>query len=606
MDLQRNNLDGARSPYLRQHADNPVWWQEWSPDVLRYARENDKVLFASVGYATCHWCHVMARGAFSHPDVAAMLNRDFVSIKVDREERPDIDQYLMDFLVATTGNGGWPLNAFLTPDSRPFFAMTFAAPQATHGVPPIQEILKRVVAFYREKGRNVQPFELPTENVPVRGFLDDESLSDAVSSVVNSFDAEDGGLAGRQKVPPHCGSLFLLYAGEAIGDGKNALRKTLDAMTYRGLSDHLGGGFFRYCVDSAWQIPHFEKMLYDQAMMLWTLSLAARIYDDPAYRRAALRTFDCLERDFRLGNLYVSSHDADTDHAEGATYLWDYDELREHVGPDQWEAFERTFTVTEAGNFEGKNHLIMRHPEALAAEGLGLEELDAVAARLLTLRRERPQPSVDRKLITSWNALAAVGLLQVERHLGLERAGQRALEIFDAIMSSHLGGDHLAHSSHGDRVQHQEFLSDYAAMLLLATHLREDREVDPDGIDALVAGVESFRRNESWVEASNPDFQTIPASTYDMPYPSGVALAEMALLRHRLQSGEMYDEIAVSGSIQHAFLDLAAMLAGGYFVEVESPEALSWQLLPVNSIQKRGPHQSYCHRGVCHMGLPEV
>jgi uncharacterized protein len=624
MDFERNNLDRAVSPYLRQHADNPVWWQEWKPEVLEHAKEENKVLFVSVGYATCHWCHVMARGAFSNLDVAAILNRDFVSIKVDREQRPDIDQYLMDFLVATTGNGGWPLNAFLTPKGYPFFAMTYAAATPVHGVPAFGEILNRVTQFYREKGSDVQPFELPSGAELPRGFLDDEGLAEVVTKVAESYDPEEGGLTGRQKFPPHCPNLFLLYAAAAAGGrpgeppptdqttlatvrvASEPLRKSFDAITYRGLQDHVGGGFFRYCVDPGWQIPHFEKMLYDQAMSLWNLSLAARFFDEPFYRRAAVRTFGCLERDFRLGDLYVSSHDADTDHEEGATYLWDREELENLVPRDLWEAFERTFVVTDAGNFEGKNHLVMRDPEALAAEGLGSNDLDAVMAKLLEARLRRRQPEVDRKLITSWNALAGIALLQLDRQLGVRKAGVRAEEIFRALIVEHLNDGSLAHSSLEGRLQEDHFLSDYAALFLFATYLREDRDVDPGVMAALSKGTLAFRKAEAWFEAENSDFQPVPASGYDMPYPSSVSLAEVALLRYRIQEGDLYDELGASGAIQNAFLDIGALMAGGYFLEVESPAPLEWQNLPIHAMQKRGPGESYCHRGVCYMGLPNT
>jgi uncharacterized protein len=606
MDFERNNLDRAVSPYLRQHSDNPVWWQEWKPEVLEHAKEENKVLFVSVGYATCHWCHVMARGAFSHPDVAAILNRDFVSIKVDREQRPDIDQYLMDFLVATTGNGGWPLNAFLTPKGYPFFAMTYAAPTAVHGIPPFQEILRRVTDFYQEKGESVQPFELPVAQELSRGFLDDEGLAQTISSIAESYDPEEGGLAGRQKFPPHSPNLFLLYAGEAVSGAPEALKKTFDAMTYGGLHDHVGGGFYRYCVDPGWQIPHFEKMLYDQAMMLWNLSLAARVFDSTFYRRAALRTFACLERDFRLGNLYVSSHDADTDHEEGATYLWTYDELRKLIGPQQWEAFERSFVVTEGGNFEGQNHLTMRRPGALSAQGLSEEEIDALMVRLLEHRSRRPQPQIDRKLITSWNALAGIALLQLHRNLGVDEASHRAEELFNTLITNHLNDGTLAHSSLDGALQDDEFLGDYAALFLFATYLREDREVDPSILAALSKGLLGFRKADGWFEAENPDFQPVPASTYDMPYPSSVSLAELARLRYQIQEGELYDELGASGKIQHAFLDLASLVAGGFFLEIESPNPLEWKNLPIHVMQKRGSGESYCHRGVCYMGLPKT
>lgn len=621
MNFERNNLDLALSPYLKQHADNPIWWQEWTPDVLEQARRADKPLLASVGYATCHWCHVMARGAFSHPDVAALLNRDFVCIKVDREQRPDIDQYLMDFLVATTGSGGWPLNAFLTPDGRPFFAMTYAAPEAIHNIPPFQEILRRVVAFYREKKDDVMPFEPSGVTIPSSGLIDDRGVTAAIKAAAESYDRGDGGLSGHQKFPPHCPNLFLLYATEAVGAGDNApegsetglavqsarkaLERTFDAMTYRGLHDHVGGGFFRYCVDPGWQIPHFEKMLYDQAMMLWGLSVAARSFSNDWYRRAAIRTYECLERDFRQQDLYISSHDADTDHEEGATYLWTVDELKEILGTAEWKGFEETFTITEGGNCEGRNHLVINRSNALTGSGLSVGQLDPLLGRLLSVRQNRPQPERDEKLITSWNALAGIALLQLSRHLDVGSAATRAREIFDTLVGKHMNNGDLAHSSLNGKLQNERFLGDYASLLLFATYLAEEEPVAPEMTAALSAGVESFYRGGGPLEAENVDFRPIPAGGYDMPIPSSLSLAEMAKLRANIQHGTPYDGFALSGSVHRSFLDLSALLAGGFFLEVESQIRQPWNRLPIHTIQKRGPDESYCYRGVCRPGLPK-
>ena len=316
MSVARNNLDLANSPYLRQHAENPVWWQEWSAEILEYARKTDRIVFVSVGYSTCHWCHVMAREAFSDETCATILNRHFVPVKVDREQRPDIDHYLMSFLVATTGSGGWPLNAFLTPEGHPFFAMTYASTEPRFHLPAFDDILGRVREFFGENRDRIAPFELNAEHSGVDGairkvlahddggeaeagdgpasvaMISDEDESQAIERVdelERAFDRVHAGFGQSQKFPPHSALLYLQHAcaaGLSEQAGEMA-RETLDAMMTRGLHDHLQGGFFRYTVDREWTIPHFEKMLYDQAMLLWNYAVASRLFGSSGYRETA-------------------------------------------------------------------------------------------------------------------------------------------------------------------------------------------------------------------------------------------------------------------------------------------------------------------------------
>ena len=636
MDFRRNNLDQAASPYLRQHRENPVWWQEWNQSTLDYARENDRILLVSVGYSTCHWCHVMARGAFSDAECAAILNEHFVSIKVDREQRPDIDRYLMSFLVATTGSGGWPLNAFLTPDGRPFYAMTYASAEAGVRTPAFADILRQVAQFYRQRRDDLKPFELTakysaasdaaralaagagagsTAGPILESFepADESQIAEHATVLQKAFDRGFGGFGSSQKFPPHSTLLSMLYAASATGNETMLAMatETLDAMMTRGLHDHLQGGFFRYTVDRQWTIPHFEKMLYDQAMLLWAYSLAFGCTGRAGYRETAEGVLTSLEDTFRIGDLYAAGHDADTDHREGATYLWSLEEIEGILDETERDAFLRVFAVTKDGNFEGRSHLIRQlapgydHDAAVPAHRRpDRGALDSAVEKLLRTRRTRPQPSRDDKLITSWNALAACGLVAAHRHLGAERAFGRALGIARTLTGDFLVGGRLAHARIGDELQRDAFLSDHAALLLLLTFLGEETDEFTEQTEILRDAVLSFQRDGTWVESDTADFAAIPAEVFDQPVPSSVALAEMALLRTQIAAHDEYAARPFADPLGRGFLNITALQSRGYFAVVESPEPVPWDRLPPHSIQVRGGNRVTCHRGVCFPGLP--
>lgn len=400
MDLSRNNLDKSTSPYLLQHKDNPVHWQEWSEELIEYAKEVDKPLFVSVGYATCHWCHVMAAEAFSHKESADYLNEHFIPIKIDREQRPDIDRYLMEFLVATRRSGGWPLNAFLSPEMKPFAAFTYIPIKAKYGMPPFLQIIQQVKRFYDAEKKNLTPYD-PSGRMP--GDLGEERL---IPLIRGNFDEVFKGWGSGNKFPPHNTLLFLQYYYRWKPDTPvdDMITETLDTMMLRGLHDNLQGGFHRYCVDDKWTIPHFEKMLYDQAMLLWNYSLAYDVFGKKEYAQVARGIVKCLKETYLEDGLFVSAHDADTDHVEGETYLWTERELKKLLNKKELKAFLDHYEITKKGNFEGKNHLIRKKT------GYG-KEISAIEEKLLEVRRKRVQPFTDRKKVTSWNALAGIGLL---------------------------------------------------------------------------------------------------------------------------------------------------------------------------------------------------
>ena len=417
-----NRLKDASSPYLLQHRDQPVHWQEWNAEVLATARRANRLILVSIGYSTCHWCHVMAAGAFSDPETAAYLNHHFVCIKVDREQRPDLDEYFMDFVTRTTGRGGWPLNVILSPEGHPFFGATYFPPSAEKGMPSFIQVLERVDAWYAENGTKVKAFTMVSPPRPSTR-IDADALA---LRILGSFDEEWGGFGQGMKFPPHNTLLLLLHfhAHTKSDAAAEMVLRTLDAMARGGLHDHLQGGFYRYAVDREWEIPHFEKMLYDQAMHLWVYGLAAAQFHRPEDRRVVDKLVCSLEETFSDGDgLFFSAHDADTDHVEGATYVWGETDLRRVLNQKEYQCFTAAYTVSEEGNFEGKNHLLLRPGITRDAS------LDAVEEKLLAERRLRTQPFTDRKVVTSWNALVGVALAMAGRGLEKPEWSERAVGV---------------------------------------------------------------------------------------------------------------------------------------------------------------------------------
>lgn len=609
--LDRNNLDQSASPYLRQHADNPVNWQEWSPGLVDEAIRLGRPLFVSVGYATCHWCHVMAARAFSDPETARLLNESYICVKIDRELRPDIDHFLMQYLVARAGQGGWPLNAFLTPALTPVYALTYAEPIT------LASIARQVRAFLDRQAGALPAFvPLPDEPAPATG-------SSLVEDLLAWQDRKHGGFGPGAKFPPHTALLFLLHfqAAEPSEAVRAACARTLDAMQQRGLNDHLQGGIFRYCVDPAWSIPHFEKMLYDQAMALWTYALAARVLGGEAYQSMTLEILRCLDESFAGDPFFVTAHDADTGHLEGAVYLWSWEELQRDLTPAEFERFTAEYEISPEGNFEGRNHLIRRR-HRLNGEGAvnplavtdnpavtGHAEmksgrpdapaLAAIEAKLLALRRLRPQPLCDDKVLCDLNALTAVALVQAGRQLGRLDLEARARNLVRHLLATFRVDGQVRHARAGGRLLDESFLADAAALLLAVTMLAE---ADPAWLveaSALEPIVRTFRRDGTWYESLGADFPPVAAAWFDHPIPSSISLAELALARCAWQNGGDPDLLAYRAPYQADFYNLAAMLTQGGFHQVTSPLPLPWTDLPPNTIQRRGEPATDCHAGVC-------
>lgn len=585
MDLARNNLDRSYSPYLKQHRDNPVWWQEWSAETLAAAAEQARPLFVSVGYSTCHWCHVMAAEAFSDQETARFLNENFLCVKVDRETRPDIDQFLMRFAMEQNGSGGWPLNVFLTADLRPVLALTYAPERPRQGMASLRLIAERVLEYLRDHEREIPPFSL-REETPEAAAPD--RLSD---NLLSPFDSQHGGFGAGPKFPPHSTLLYMLYSlcARPHSGLEQACRLTLERMRRGGLHDHLQGGIFRYCVDREWAIPHFEKMLYDQAMALWWATLAARVLGDNAQAALAAGVVRCLEETFAMDGLFATALDADTGHREGATYLWRLEEIRQALTGGEFALFSRSYLLPAKGNYHGAIHLARRDDEPLAA----LEE------KLLALRRRRPQPGRDDKVLCGLNALAACGLVQAGRLLERPEWEARAAALVTRLLEVFWDGSRLAHALAAGELQRQDFLSDAAPLLLAVTLLGEADEGWSTIMKDLAGLVSSFRRAGRWIESQAADFQAVEASWFDHPIPSPVALAKLALARATVLQAGVAEASPWLRPHQADFHNVAALFSQGFFHQIHSPRLVPWAKLPANSIQIRDEHESDCYYGMC-------
>jgi uncharacterized protein YyaL (SSP411 family) len=455
-----NRLARATSPYLRQHAHNPVDWYPWSEEALARARAEDKPILLSIGYSACHWCHVMAHESFEDADTAALMNALFVSIKVDREERPDLDRiYQLAHQMLTQRGGGWPLTMFLTPDDhRPFFGGTYFPPAPRYGMPAFKDLLQRVANYYKEHRA-----EIRTQNDALADAfatlypapVTDETqlsvapLAQARKLLDDQFDREYGGFGGAPKFPHPASIDFLLRYWQATAhEDKPDLHAlymatlTLKRMAEGGLFDQLGGGFCRYSVDQFWMIPHFEKMLYDNGPLLALYAEAAVATGDEFFADIAIETARWVMREMQSqAGGYYSSLDADSEGHEGKFYVWDKREVQELLSKDEYRLFERRFGLYHAPNFEGRWHLHIYEPidKLAAARGPTPEDvrrtLDSARAKLLEARERRVRPGRDEKILTSWNALMIRGMAIAARRLAkpeLAESASRALAFLRA------------------------------------------------------------------------------------------------------------------------------------------------------------------------------
>ena len=472
-----NRLINETSPYLIQHAHNPVDWYAWSDEALDRARKEDKPILLSIGYSACHWCHVMEHESFENPAIAKLMNDNFINIKVDREERPDLDQVYMSAVQMMTGSGGWPMTVFLLPSGEPFYGGTYFPPDDRYGRPGFPRLLLTIAEAWKMRRKEVQENAQTlrqhlSQKMPNggSGSLGTEILDQAVRALSGRFDPREGGFGGAPKFPASMVIDFLLRYHHRTGD-EQALEMatfTLDKMAYGGLYDQVGGGFHRYSTDDRWLVPHFEKMLYDNALLARVYLDAWRLTQKPLYRRITEETLDFIVREMRdpSGGFY-STQDADSEGVEGKFYVWDSEEFAEVVGEDG-ELLARYFNVTAHGNWEHHNILnVPRPPDVFCKlEKISEEELASKVARarpkLYAAREKRVHPGRDEKILTDWNGLALRAFADAAAFLNREDYRKIAEENAAFLMGKLFDGNRLLHSIKDGRARFNAYLDDYA------------------------------------------------------------------------------------------------------------------------------------------------
>ncbi|MGW2178933.1 thioredoxin domain-containing protein [Streptomyces sp. NPDC001732] len=446
-----NRLAHATSPYLLQHADNPVDWWQWEPAAFEEARRRGVPVFLSVGYSSCHWCHVLAHESFEDETTAAFMNEHFVNVKVDREERPDVDAVYMEAVQAATGQGGWPMSVFLTADAEPFYFGTYFPPEPRHGMPSFRQVLEGVATAWAERrdevgevaGRVVQDLSRRSLAHGGEGLPGEPELAQALLGLTREYDGRHGGFGGAPKFPPSMIIEFLLRHHARTG-AEGALQMAVDtceAMARGGMYDQLGGGFARYSVDREWVVPHFEKMLYDNALLCRVYAHLWRATGSESARRTALETADFMVRELRTAEGgFASALDADSAdgagrHVEGAYYVWTPEQLREVLGEQDAAFAAEYFGVTEEGTFE-EGFSVLRLPGTGVADA---ERVADVRARLLAARELRPRPGRDDKVVAAWNGLAIAALAETGAYFDRPDLVERATEAADLLVRVHMG-----------------------------------------------------------------------------------------------------------------------------------------------------------------------
>jgi uncharacterized protein YyaL (SSP411 family) len=590
-----NRLANEKSPYLRQHSANPVDWYPWGEEALQKARAEDRPILVSIGYSACHWCHVMAHESFENLETARLMNEAFVNIKVDREERPDVDAVYMEAVQAMTGQGGWPLNAFLAPDGRPFYGGTYFPPRPGHGLPSWPQVIESVSRAYRERRTEVlgnagELTKYIRESQMIRGSgdpLTTQALRGAFDAISGEFDWTSGGFGGAPKFPQPLALEIILRLWRRWGD-ERALRfvqLTLDRMSAGGIFDQLGGGFHRYTVDARWVVPHFEKMLYDNALLANVYALAWQATHEVRFRKVAEQTLDYLLRDMRApGGGFYSALDADSEGVEGEYYVWTPEELRDVLGADA-EIAELRFGVRAGGNFEGRTILTnaMSVEEIAAHTGRTLEDAagatEATRRALLTVRSQRVAPSTDTKILAAWNALAVRALAEAGRSFNRPEYVKAASEAADFVLDDMSPDGKLVRSFDNGPGEVPAFLEDYAYMVEALITLYEASFDSARLAQARrLAGemIELFQDRPSGLlfDAQGGDGSLIvrPRNLFDNPVPSGNSAAAFGLLRLEAITGEQsFGDVArdILGTadvlMQRAPLALGHMLSAADF-----------------------------------------
>jgi uncharacterized protein len=567
-----NRLAKETSPYLRQHAENPVDWYPWGPEALERARREDRPILLSVGYSACHWCHVMAHESFEDPAVAAVMNRLFVNVKVDREERPDLDQiYQTAHQMLAQRTGGWPLTMFLAPDGAPFFGGTYFPKEARYGLPGFAGVCERIAEVWQEKraeitAQNAEVLQALSRTVPrgavARGELSAEPADGLLQVLRTNFDARLGGFGGAPKFPHPSDLEFCLRKGET-----GMAHVTLTRMCEGGIYDQLGGGFCRYSVDAEWMIPHFEKMLYDNGPLLGLLADAWLVTGDALYERCAAETAGWIVREMQSPEgAYYSSLDADSEHEEGKFYVWDREEVQSRLSAEEYSLVARHFGLDQPPNFENRHwHLHVCHPLEQGAR----EKLETAKGKLLAAREKRVRPGRDEKALVSWNALAIRGMARAGRVFGRPEWIASARRALDFIRARMWHDGRLFATYKDGRAHLNAYLDDYAFLIAALLELAQaqfradDLEFARQLADVLLGQFDDPQAGGFFFTAREHE-QLIhrPKPGHDGATPSGNAVAAWALGRLAALTGEQRYARAAELTLQLFFPTMREYPAG--------------------------------------------
>ena len=591
-----NLLGEATSPYLIQHAGNPVHWRSWSAQALEEAKRRDRPILLSVGYAACHWCHVMAHESFEDPEIAALMNQLFVNVKVDREERPDVDHIYMSALHAMGEQGGWPLTMFLTPDGAPIYGGTYWPPVSRWGRPSFRQVLKAVDDAWRDRrdasqaqgAKLVQHLSEIAAAAPGENLIPDD-LTRVSESLLGIVDPVYGGIGAAPKFPN--APIFRFFWSESFRRSdprlRASVRSLLGALGAGGIYDHLGGGFARYSTDAHWHVPHFEKMLYDNAQILELLALAYAQTPNPLYADRARETFDWVKREMSVDGAFAASLDADTEGEEGRFYVWSADEVDRLLGEDS-AAFKAVYDVRPDGNWEGRNVLRRVSPPGDEASET---RLAASRARLFAEREKRPRPARDDKVLADWNGLMIAALARAAAVFSEPRFLVAARGAFAFVVANMATPDgRLAHAWRAGRIGAQGMLDDYAAMARAALGLFQ-ASGEPVDLRAATQWAETALRlfgapdGGLYMTAHDAGDGLVvrPRPAHDGALPSGASLlaevlARLASLTDDVRWREAAERVIRAGSgsrealVQNPLLLAAAdLLERGAVVVVEGP-----------------------------------
>jgi uncharacterized protein YyaL (SSP411 family) len=563
-DKYTNRLMGETSPYLLQHAHNPVDWYPWGPDALERSRQEDKPILLSIGYSACHWCHVMAHESFENPEIAALMNQNFVCIKVDREERPDVDSIYMTAVQMMTGHGGWPLTVFLRPDLKPFYGGTYFPPSDRHGMPGFGRLLLAVSDSYHNRKAEVSSSAdaITDELRKMNRFrqspemLTTEILDSALASLIRNFDDSNGGFGTAPKFPPSMNLMFLLRQHKRTGAevALQMVELTLDKMAAGGIYDHLGGGFHRYSVDQHWLVPHFEKMLYDNALLVRIYLYCYQVTRKARYKQVAEETLEYVVRDMTnpRGGFY-SSEDADSEGEEGKFYTWTQDEIFEVLGEETGRIVAGYYGVTPQGNFEHGTSILTaawESPEAYAAAG----NIDAGLARsaiargkkeLFYARERRVRPGRDDKTLTAWNGLMLSAFAEAANILDRDDYRQIAVRNADFLLNNMMRDGRLMRTYRDGEAKLGAYLEDYAFVIegLLSVYEATFDTAYFDHARRLAGTVIELFSDESeagfyFISAGHEELIARMKEFFDNAIPAGNSAMAMALLKLSLMTGE--------------------------------------------------------------------